>query len=77
MPSANGRKANFGVWKEINIMADKKKNNMVLVEVSGLNDDELDAAIENALSSLFEETEDQKAAQQNKRVAKKLPKKNI
>ena len=43
-------------------MADKKKNKMVLVKLSDMNKEERRAAIKNALSSLFEETEDQKTA---------------
>jgi len=57
-------------------MADKKKNKMILVKLSDMDKDERRAAIKNALSSLFEETEEQKTAQQNKPVAKKLPRKN-
>jgi hypothetical protein len=34
-------------------MAERKKNKMVLVKVSDLNDQELDAAIDKALDTLF------------------------
>ena len=57
-------------------MTDKKKNKMVLVKLSDMDKNERRAAIKNTRSSLFEETEEQKTAKQNKPVAKQLPRKN-
>lgn len=39
-------------------MPDKKKDKRVLLKVSDLDDDELDAAIDKALDILFEDVED-------------------
>jgi hypothetical protein len=53
------------------MIADKKKNKMVLVKVSDMDKSERRAAIKNALRSLLEEPEDQDAEKENKPPAKR------
>ncbi len=52
-------------------MAKKKKNKMILVKTSALNDDELDAAIDHTLDTLFGGAKNQKPAKKIKPIARK------
>ena len=47
-------------------MPDKKKDKKILVKVSDLNDDELDAELDEVLDSLFGPDEDIKPTKNNK-----------
>ena len=58
-------------------MTDKKKDKRVLLKVSDLNDDELDAAIDAALDSLFEEPEGAEPTKETKPAVRKPSVKKI
>jgi hypothetical protein len=51
---------------ELNTMPDKKKDKKILVKVSDLNDDELNAELDEVLDSLFGPDEDIKPTKNNK-----------
>ena len=53
------------------MVADKKKNKLVLVKLSDMEKSERRAAIKNALRSLLEEHEEQDAENENKSSAKR------
>jgi hypothetical protein len=59
------------LWKEINLMADTKKDKLALVKVSDLNDDELDAAIDAALDSLLEAPDGGEPTKETKSAVRK------